>query len=93
MVKTLIDQLAALAKQNAETEGWSLTEALKRHEIELEENPSAKNMADVLWLQAATGYPYEIPSMNEDIAQQVTGRLQQLKQRLETTGSLRSNPG
>ena len=91
MINTLIDQLATLAKQNAEVEGWSLETALKHHEVELEENPSPENLADVLWLQAANGYPYEVPIMSEAIAQKVTERLQQLQQRLETTGSLLSN--
>lgn len=52
MISTLIDQLALLAKQNAAAEGWSPAAALEQHQKELQEEMSAKNLADVLWLEA-----------------------------------------
>lgn len=52
VIINLIDQLAALAKQNAETEGWSPQAAVEQHEKELFADRTAKNLADCLWLEA-----------------------------------------
>ena len=96
-LRELVQHLAQLAKDDINQKGWSAKVALDDHMENLWVDFSAKNLADVIWLertlsgksmtllviQHTMAHAYESPLMAGVIA-----RLEELIARITTTGSL-----
>ena len=62
----LVRQLGTLASNNAAREGWSVIAALEKHRKELLAGFNPKNLADVLWLEAAAKADADAKSTKPD---------------------------
>jgi hypothetical protein len=91
-----------MASDDAARKGWSVIAALEQHRLELLTEFTSKNLADVLWLEAAakpiapedSGWLPAVLSGPTDLDYEipfvagVAARLRELVERLRTTGSL-----
>ena len=85
--------LIELAAENAAEEGWDVEAAFSHHVREAAASPTAKNLADVLWLGGvlllSRGQRQPVEDfLRRDVAGDLVPRFKQLRARLETTGSL-----
>lgn len=98
----LVRQLGTMASDDAARKGWSVIAALEKHRKELLAGFTPKNLADVLWLEAAAkptepedgGWLPAVLSGPEDVDYEIPfvagvfARLQELIERLSKTGTL-----
>jgi hypothetical protein len=100
----LVRQLGTLASNDAARKGWSVIAALEKHRKELLAGFNPKNLADVLWLEAAAkstkpddddgGWLPAVLSGPDDVDYEipfvsgVAARLRELIARIIDTGSL-----
>lgn len=98
----LVRQLGTLASNDAARKGWSVIAALEKHRKELLAEFTSKNLADVLWLEAAQkpaesdddGWLPAVISGPTDLDYQlpfvagIAARVRELIERLRDTGSL-----
>ena len=98
----LVRQLGTMASDDAASKGWSVIAALEKHRKELLSEFTSKNLADVLWLEAAQkptepddgGWLPAVLSGPTDLDYEipfvsgVVARVRELIERLRATGSL-----